>query len=86
MIEAGVPGYEVTQWYGLVMPSGVPQPIITKFSSEVSRVLHDPAVKNKLAGDGAEAVGSTPAQFSAHLSAELAKWAKIIKQIGLEKI
>jgi len=86
MIEAGVPGYEVTQWYGLVMPSGVPQPILSKFSSQAARVLHDPAVKNKLAGDGAEAVGSTPARFSAHIRSELAKWAKIIKQVGLEKM
>lgn len=86
MIEAGVPGYEVTQWYGLVMPAAVPQAIVTKFSNQAARVLHDPAVKNKLTADGAEAVGSTPAQFSAHIRSELAKWAKIIKQIGLEKI
>lgn len=86
MMEAGVPGYEVTQWYGLAMPAQVPQRIVAKVSSEIARILHDPEVRNKLAADGAEAVGSTPAEFGAHLRAELAKWAKMIKQIGLEKI
>ncbi len=86
MMEAGVPGYEVTQWYGLAMPAKVPPAIVAKFSGEVARILQDPEVRNKLATDGAEAVGSTPAQFNTHIRGELAKWAKIVKQIGLEKI
>jgi tripartite-type tricarboxylate transporter receptor subunit TctC len=86
MMEAGVPGYEVTQWYGMLMPAKVPQPIVMKSSKEIARILHEPEVRNRLATDGAEAVGNTPAQFGAHIRAEIAKWAKIIKQIGLKKI
>lgn len=86
MMEAGVPGYEVTQWYGLAMPARVPPAIVAKFSGEVARILHDPEVRNKLAADGAEAVGSTPSEFDAHIRGELAKWSRIIKQIGLEKM
>ena len=85
MMEAGVPGYEVAQWYGMVAPAKVPQPIIAKLNREIARILHDPEVKKRLAADGAEAVGSTPAEFGAHIRSESAKWARIIKQIGLEK-
>jgi len=86
MMEAGVPGYEVAQWYGMLMPAKVPQPIVVKSSKEIARILHEPEVRKRLATDGAEAVGNTPAQFGAHIRAEIAKWAKIIKQIGLQKI
>jgi tripartite-type tricarboxylate transporter receptor subunit TctC len=83
MMEAGVPGYEVAQWYGILAPAKVPPAIIGKLSKEIARSLHEPDVKPRLAADGSDAVGNTPAEFGAHVRSEVAKWAKIIKQIGL---
>ena len=84
MAEAGVPGYEVTQWYGILAPAKTPQPIVVKLSKEIARFLHQSDVKEKLAADGADAVGSTPEQFGAHVRTEVARWNKLVKQIGLK--
>ena len=84
MQEAGVPGFVITQWYGLLAPAKTPQPIVAKLNQEIARILHQPDVKEKLAADGADAVGSTPEQFGAHIRAEVVKYAKIVKEIGLK--
>jgi tripartite-type tricarboxylate transporter receptor subunit TctC len=84
MMEAGVAGYEVAQWYGVLAPAKVPPAIIGKLSKEIARSLHEPDVKPRLAADGSDAVGSTPEQFGAHVRSEVAKWAKIVQQIGLK--
>jgi tripartite-type tricarboxylate transporter receptor subunit TctC len=84
MIEAGVPGYEVAQWFGLLAPAKTPQAIITRLHSEIVRILQEPEVKSRLAADGADAVGNTPEQFGQHIRAEVGKWSKVVKQIGLQ--
>ena len=84
MVEAGVPGYEVMQWYGVLAPARVPAPIIELLSREIARGLHQPDVKPRLAADGSDAVGNTPAEFGAHIRSEVAKWAKLTKQLGLK--
>lgn len=84
MMEAGVPGYEVMQWYGILAPAKVPAAIIDKLSKEIARGLHEPDVKPRLAADGSDAVGNTPAEFGAHIRSEVAKWAKLVKQLGLK--
>ncbi len=84
MVEAGVPGYEVTQWYGVLAPARVPPDVIARLNKELTRILRDPEVAKRLAADGAEAVGSTPEEFGAHVRSEVAKYAKIIGQIGLK--
>ena len=84
MQEAGVPGFEITQWYGLLAPARTPQPIIARLNQEIARILHQPDVKEKLAADGADAVGNTPEQFSAHIRSEIAKYGKLAQQIGLK--
>lgn len=84
MQEAGVPGFVITQWYGLLAPAKTPQPTVAKLSKEIARILHQPDVKEKLAADGADAVGNTPEQFGAHIQSETAKYGKLIKQIGLK--
>jgi tripartite-type tricarboxylate transporter receptor subunit TctC len=83
MQEAGVAGYEVTQWYGIVAPSKVPSAVIAKLSKEIARIVHEPDVKDRLAADGSEAVGSTPDDFGAHIRAEIAKWKKVVKETGI---
>ena len=84
MQEAGVPGFAITQWYGMIAPAKTPPAIVNKLSKEISRLLHQPDVKEKLAADGSDAVGSTPELFGAHIKAEAAKYAKVVKQIGLK--
>ena len=83
MIEAGVPGYAVTQWHGLLAPRGTPKPIIDRLRSEVVKALQHPDVATRLSADGTEAVGSTPAQFAAHLKFEHDTWSKVSKRTGL---
>jgi tripartite-type tricarboxylate transporter receptor subunit TctC len=83
MIEAGVPGYKVTQWHGLLAPRGTPKAIVERLQGDVVKALQHPDVATRLAADGTEAVGSTPAQFGAHLRFEHDTWSKVAKQTGL---
>lgn len=81
--EVGIPGFEVTQWGGLVTAAGVPVAITEKFQKDLSAVLNQLDVKQLLLGHGFEAVGNTPAQFSEFIRMEIAKWAKIIKEADI---
>jgi tripartite-type tricarboxylate transporter receptor subunit TctC len=83
LIEAGVPGYKVTQWHGLLAPRGTPAAIVNRVQGGVVKALQQPEVATRLAADGTEAVGSTPAQFAAHLRFEHDTWSKVAKQTGL---
>jgi tripartite-type tricarboxylate transporter receptor subunit TctC len=82
MIEAGVPGFEITVWYGVFAPAGVSRPIIRKLNTEIVQALDAPAVKERLAQQGAEPTPTTPEQFAAFQKAEVAKWAKLLKELG----
>lgn len=83
MIEAGVAGFEVTQWTALHAPGGTPRRIVERLSADVVRALRDPEVVKRMAADGTDPVGSTPAAFAAFLKAEHAKWSKIARQAGV---
>jgi len=78
--EAGVPGFAVTQWYGLLAPAGTPRATVDFLNKEVNRALQQPDVAGRIAAEGSEAVGSTPQQLAAQIKAERAKWAKVIKE------
>jgi tripartite-type tricarboxylate transporter receptor subunit TctC len=84
MQEAGVAGYEVAGWYGVLAPAKTPRPIIDKLNTEIVRILHSPDVQNRLVADGSEAVGSTPEQFGNHIKSEVAKWGKVIREAGIK--
>ena len=84
MAEAGVPGYEVAPWYGLILPTKISQPIVGKLSKEVIRIMRSAEVAPKLAAEGSQAVGSTPEQFAVYLKAEDAKWAKIVREQNIK--
>src|SRR5688500_10515791 len=81
--ESGVPGFAVTQWYGVVAPVRTPDRKSTRLNSSMSASIRDPEVAARVAHDGAEPVGSSPQQFAAHLKAEQAKWAQIVRQTGI---
>ncbi len=83
MQEAGVKGYEVAGWYGMIAPLRTPQPIVARLNKEVVEILRLPEVASRLAADGSEPVGSTPQQFGEHIGAEVAKWAKLTKQMNI---
>jgi tripartite-type tricarboxylate transporter receptor subunit TctC len=83
--EAGVPGYDATQWYGLVAPAGVPSDIIARIHGEAVKALASQEMSEKLAADGAEAVGNTPAEFAALIKSELEKWTNVANAAGIEK-
>jgi tripartite-type tricarboxylate transporter receptor subunit TctC len=82
--EAGVPGYEATQWYGLLAPAGTPEPIVARLHAEVVQILKLPETQEKMAADGAEPAGTTPAEFSALIRRELDKWGAVAKAAGIE--
>jgi tripartite-type tricarboxylate transporter receptor subunit TctC len=78
--ESGVPGYELTNWFGLVVPAATPRDLINRMYGDVSKALAHNDLREKLQAMGADVVGSTPDQFAAFMRAETAKWAKVIKQ------
>ncbi len=82
--EAGVPGYESVQWFGMLVPAGTPRPVIDRLNQDISRALRSPEMKERLAGMGLEVDVSTPEQFGAHIKAETEKWAKVIKNMGIK--
>jgi tripartite-type tricarboxylate transporter receptor subunit TctC len=81
--EAGVPGYAMTNWYGMLAPAGMPRASLTKLHAEVTRILNLPELKERLSSEGAEVVASTPEQFAAFLKNEMAIAAKIVKASGM---
>ena len=80
--EAGVPGYDISTWYGLWGPKGLPKEVADKLANEVSRILKLPDVKERYAALGAEPVGNSPEEFAAYCKSELLKWAKVVKDSG----
>lgn len=82
--EAGVPGFEVTVWYGILATGRTPKPIIDKLNLEIVKALQSADVRQQLTSLGLEPVGSAPDQFGAKIRAEMAQWAQVAKQAGIK--
>ena len=82
--ESGVPNYLAGQWYGLLAPAGTPAAIIARINTEAVKVLHTDEMRQKLAADGAEPVGSTPAEFARLIRDELEKWTRVARAAKIE--
>ncbi len=80
--EQGLKGYETGSWFGMAVPTGTPQAIITKLHAESTKALQAPDLRDRMIAEGAEFVGDTPAQFSAYIRSELDKWGKAVKASG----
>ncbi len=80
--EQGYPGFEVSGWFGMLAPAGTPKEAIVLLNAEIVKALKLPEVAERLTGDGAAAVGNTPAEFGAYIKAEMAKWGPVIKASG----
>jgi len=78
--ESGLPGYELTNWFGLALPTGTSRELTARVHADVSRVLQMNDVRQRLVDMGADVVNSDPQQFAAFLAAESAKWARVIKE------
>jgi tripartite-type tricarboxylate transporter receptor subunit TctC len=81
--EAGMPDLRVENWYGMVAPAGTPPAIVAALNRIATEAMADPAVKEKLASQGAELIGDTPEHFRGFIESEIAKWAKVIKDAGV---
>ncbi|MCC7079825.1 MAG: tripartite tricarboxylate transporter substrate binding protein [Burkholderiales bacterium] len=81
--EAGVPGFELVQWYGVVTTANVAPAIVAKLGAGIADAVKSPEVARRLTADGSTPVGSTPEQFAETIRADIAKWSKLIKDIGL---
>ncbi len=77
--EAGLSGFEAGSWYGVLAPAGTPREAITKLHAETVRMLALPDIKQKLATEGAEAIGNTPEEFAAQIQRDMARWAKVAR-------
>jgi tripartite-type tricarboxylate transporter receptor subunit TctC len=82
--EAGVPGYEAMQWYGLLAPAGTSAAIVERLNAEALKALRSVEMKERLAADGAEPLGGSPAEFAALIRRELDKWTRVARAAGIE--
>jgi tripartite-type tricarboxylate transporter receptor subunit TctC len=82
--EAGVPGYEATQWYAFLAPAGTPASILAQIHAEAVKALKSTEMKEKLANDGADPAPSTPEALGAHVRNEIDKWRKVATAAGIE--
>ena len=80
--EAGVPGFEVVGWNGVMAPAGTPPDVVAKLNAAIKQALAMPDVVERLTGPGANVVWNTPADFGAFVKAEVVKWDKVVKASG----
>jgi tripartite-type tricarboxylate transporter receptor subunit TctC len=83
MAESGLPGFEVTPWYGMVAPAGTPPEVIARLNTEIVKVLRNPDTRALMEKQGIELVGSSPQEFAAYIQAETGKWSKVIRAAGI---
>jgi tripartite-type tricarboxylate transporter receptor subunit TctC len=81
--EAALPGFSVTNWIGFFAPAGTPRDIVIKLNTEVVRIMQAPDIQKRLTAEGAKFSPWTPDQFAAFVKAEIAKWAKVVKEAGI---
>jgi tripartite-type tricarboxylate transporter receptor subunit TctC len=82
--EAGVPGYEATGWYGVLVPSGTPPAIIGRLNAEFDKAMQSAETRERLAANGYDSASGTPAQFGQYIKAEIVKWAGVVKSAKLQ--
>jgi tripartite-type tricarboxylate transporter receptor subunit TctC len=80
--ESGVPGYESSAWYGMVVPAHTPRDIVTQLNVETVRILREKDMVERMSSQGVELVGNTPEAFGQFIKSEIVKWVKIVKSSG----
>ena len=84
MDEAGLPKFEMSQWFGMFGPANLPKHITTRLNTEINAILNSPEVVEKISGQGGEILGGSPEQFAAFLKADTVKWAQLVKSAGIK--
>ena len=84
LAEAGAPGYDLEQWWGIVVPAGTPHAVVDALNAELVRIMATPEVRQFMAREGAEATPSTPEDFGTHLAAELQRWSELAARAGVK--
>ena len=84
-IADALPGYEATAWNGILAPAGTPKPVIERLHREIAKIVRSPEFSQQLTGEGATAVGNTPAEFAALIQADIRKWAEVVKEAGIQR-
>ena len=79
-----LPGYELTNWFGLVAPAATPAAVVSRINADVVKVLKDPAIAERLSGMGATAIGNSPAEFGAAMRSDSEKWGKLIREAHIK--
>ena len=82
--EAGVPGYDVTVWFGVLTVAGTPPEIVQRLNTEMTRILLSPEVKERILKSGVDVVAGSPEHFSGFLKSEVARWAKVVNEAGIK--
>ena len=82
LAEAGISGFEAAAWQGIVVPTGTPNEIVQKLNAEVNKALTHPDIRSRLAAQGADILGGTPAEYATYLRSEMPRWAKAVKDSG----
>ncbi len=82
--ESGVPGYYAASWYGLLLPAGVPQPIVDTLSREIVSAMQVTAIRDGMTKQGFDPVGNTPAEYRAFVAEEIPRWEKVVKAAGIK--
>jgi tripartite-type tricarboxylate transporter receptor subunit TctC len=83
MEEAGVPGFEITAWFGFMAPGGTPKPLIEKIHADVARIVASPEIQERILSQASEPVGNSPEEYAAFIRAEIAKWRAVIEQANM---
>jgi tripartite-type tricarboxylate transporter receptor subunit TctC len=81
--EAGVPGFEATQWYGILAPAGTPAAVVDKLNREIAIWVQTPQLQQRLAADGSEPFVTRPDAFLAFIKSEIARWAPVIRSANI---
>ena len=84
MIEAGFPDFDLSAWYGLMAPAGTPADVVNRLNAEIGKILRIPEVKELLAAQGLEAQPSTPSELGRELRNDIAKYAKLLSDAGVQ--
>jgi tripartite-type tricarboxylate transporter receptor subunit TctC len=82
--EAGVPGYDVSVWFGVLTVAGTPRDVVQRLNTEMARILNSSEVKDRFGKMGVEVVAGTPEHFSAFLNSEVDRWAKVVRDAGIK--
>ena len=82
MVEAGFPGFELANWLAIVGPANIPKDVVARLNAEITKILNEPATREKIAAQGFNVMTSTPDDLGRFIRSEHEKWGRLVKQSG----